>query len=581
MAIKKLTSITILIFLLFSCKTTQDNAEQDREIETILTAEINKEIDSENLFRVYQLLAYYREKSYSSTIIDSAESKLNKLLPQKLENELNSGSWKDFFVTYNNLKTLGYDLASYDLQGILYRYIVENSETKLYKSGILLSEKHLDYTLLDKDSLIKLESIFRTITVEDDYPLLLNELSSRGIEVDDNKNYSNYLDGVFTVYVNMGISFKNGIGTSDIVVGSGFFIDKLGHAITNYHVIEAMVNPEYEGVNNLYIKLNGSEDKIPAKVVGWDSIMDLALIKVNTRPKFVYSINDKSVNTIGDSVVAVGSPGGLSSTVTRGIISSIDRALLQYGAVIQIDTPINPGNSGGPLIDDDKRVTNVVFAGIEEFEGVNFAVPSKYLVSSLPELYSEDEVDHVWLGAGLTKRKSKLEVIYIKPKSPAYMLNLKKGDTIEGINGIKFKSIIEIQDYLLDFSPNEIVEVEYKRDSNYFKKKICLEKRPPKPTESIINGDTPDQLYIPIFGMDIEFTGKVLWNKQYLINDVFPGSLADDLELKMGDSIIVRSWEYNKDYGVVVLFFTIMSQTEGFFEKSIQLIAPINVNFFI
>lgn len=571
--------VLFLVITVLGCETPE--VAEDRDINIVIKEEISSEIENNNLYKAFQLLTYYKSTSFSKEILKASEDELIKLFPEKLNSEYTLNNWDDFFVTYKNLNALGLNNVDYDIDQILLDYILKESEEKLFKYGVLLAEEKLDYNKLGDEKLIELESIFRKISPDSDYPRLKAELLNRNIQIEENANGEDYLEGVFTVYVNKGIHFENGIGSSDIVVGSGFFMDKSGHGITNYHVIESLVDPKYEGVNHLYVKLNGSQDKVPAKVVGWDPIMDLALIKVSSKPKYVYSINKNNENTVGKSVVAVGSPGGLSSTVTRGIISAVDRTLLQYGSVIQIDTPINPGNSGGPLIDEDKRVTNVVFAGIEDFEGINFAIPAKYLVGSLNELYRGGEVEHVWFGAGLTYRKKKLEVIYIKPNTPAYMLNLQKGDIINSINGISFDSVIAIQDYLLDFQPNEIVEITYTSNGIKNSKKICLERRPSTPTESIIQGDTSDHLYIPLFGMDIEFTGKVFLDKKYLINDVFPGTLADDLELKKGDVIVVRNWEYNDEYKVVILMFTIMSQQEGFFEKTIQIVAPINVNFFI
>lgn len=571
--------IILVVVLLWGCETNQ--VSEDKDISTVITEEITQELNSKNLYKAFQLLTYYKSTSFNNDLLKDSEDELTLLFPQKLEYEFSSGKWEDFFVTYRNLKNLGIEAPEYDLDKILLEYILNQTKDKLFKYGVLLAEESLEYKNLSDADLINLESLFRDITPDSEYPRLLAELNNRNIQKMENLNGEDYLEGVFTVYVNKGINFENGIGSSDIVVGSGFFIDKSGHGITNYHVIESLVDPKYEGINHLYVKLNGSQDKVPAKIVGWDPVMDLALIKISTKPKYIYSINKNSENTVGKSVVAVGSPGGLSSTVTRGIISAVDRTLLQYGSVIQIDTPINPGNSGGPLIDEDNRVTNVVFAGIEEFEGVNFAIPAKYLLGSLKELYLGGEVQHVWFGAGLTYRKKKLEVIYIKPNTPAFMLNLKKGDIINSVNGISFDSIIEIQDYLLNFQPNEIVEITYTSNGVKSTKKICLERRPSVPTDSILEGDTSDHLYIPLFGMDIEFTGKVFFDKKYLINDVFPGTIADDLELKKGDVIVVRNWEYNDEYKVVILMFTIMSQQEGFFEKTIQIVAPIKVNFFI
>lgn len=579
----KQISIFILSILLYSCASKQGYVSNNRgrTLNEAILDEINLTLDEGDLFKAYQLISYYEDQTADSGYLLEAKDRLSSLFPEKLRSNYDEKEWREFFVAYKNLEILGYDLSEYNIDEIKYNYIVETTPNKTYKAGVLLGENILDYSKLEKSQLQKLKEIYSNVSPESDYPELKKEFESRNYDWNIAEDSSNYIDGVVTVFVNKGITFKNGVGTSDIMVGSGFFIDKKGHVVTNHHVIESVVDPEYEGISHLYITLKDSVDKIPAKVVGWDKVLDLALLKVSSIPSYVYSFSSINTIDVGEKVVALGSPGGLGSTVTSGIVSAKDRNLLQLGSVIQIDSPINPGNSGGPLIDDNKRVTNVVFAGIEEFEGVNFAIPVKYLKKNLTSLYQGEDVKHVWLGAGLSYRKKKLEVIYIKPDSPAYYLGLEKGDIVESINGRKFEKISEIQDFLMDFEPYEIIEFEYSRDKKNFKKMVSLEERPKIPMESIIEGDTSDHLYVPLFGMDIQFTGKVFWNKEYKISDVYPGTIADQLELLPGDIIEVKKWEYNEEYEVVILFFIVQSQKEGFWEKPIQVVAPISVNFFI
>lgn len=579
---KKITTIVILIIFI-SCTSNSGYVSKGRgrTLNEAILDEINMTIENGDLFKSYQLISYYEDQSSDKNYLRESKNKLELLLPEKLKQQFEEEKWDEFFVTYKNLDILGYDLSEFNIDEITYNYIVETTKTKIYKAGVLLGEEVLNYDSLTETQLLELKSIYRNVSPESDYPKLKDEFLRRKMDWDDDAQNDNYIDGVVTVFVNKGISFKDGVGTSDIMVGSGFYIDKKGHVVTNYHVIESVVDPEYEGISHLYIKLKDSVDKIPAKVIGWDKVLDLALLKVSAIPSYVYSFSSIDTIDVGEKVVALGSPGGLGSTVTSGIVSAKDRTLLQLGSVIQIDSPINPGNSGGPLIDEKKRVTNIVFAGIEEFEGVNFAIPVKYLKKNLMSLYNGDNVKHVWLGAGLAYRKNKLEVIYIKPDSPAYYLGLKKGDIVKSVNGKVFDKITDIQDYLMDFEPYEIIEFEYLSEDTIHKKKISLEQRPKVPMESIIEGDTSDHLYVPLFGMDIRFTGKIFWNKEYQISDVYPGTIADQLELLPGDIIEVKKWEYNDEYEVVILNFVVQSQKEGFWEKMIQVVAPINVNFFI
>ncbi len=102
---------------------------------------------------------------------------------------------------------------------------------------------------------------------------------------------ANMLDGTVTVWVDRGITIEKGLGRADRMIGSGFFIDKNGFVITNYHVIKSDVDPEYEGYSRVYIKLSGDTAKrIPAKVVSWDPVFDLALLKTEITPKVYFPL---------------------------------------------------------------------------------------------------------------------------------------------------------------------------------------------------------------------------------------------------------------------------------------------------
>jgi serine protease Do len=169
--------------------------------------------------------------------------------------------------------------------------------------------------------------------------------------------------------------------------------------ITNYHVIDSLVDPEYEGYARLYVRLGSSSSaRIPAKVLAWDPLMDLALIQTNIKPEHVYSVFDLGTVAVGAEVLAIGSPAGLEKTVTRGIVSALGRRLLESGAVFQLDAAVNQGNSGGPAVDSTGRLVGIVFAGIPMFQGLNFALPAEKLLQALPALLKEGPVCRPWLG---------------------------------------------------------------------------------------------------------------------------------------------------------------------------------------
>ncbi|MBO4403857.1 MAG: trypsin-like peptidase domain-containing protein, partial [Treponema sp.] len=177
------------------------------------------------------------------------------------------------------------------------------------------------------------------------------------------KKVSDFINGTVTVYVDKGIKIERGLGYTDAVLGSGFFISKDGYIVTNHHVISDCVDPEYEGFSRLYIKLAEDPDtRIPAKVIGYDSSLDIALIKAEVEAPYVFTLGSSSDLETGTEVYAIGSPLGLEKTITRGIISSTDRRLMLSAKVFQLDAAVNSGNSGGPLIDGAGRVQAIVFA---------------------------------------------------------------------------------------------------------------------------------------------------------------------------------------------------------------------------
>ncbi|MDR3248958.1 MAG: S1C family serine protease, partial [Treponema sp.] len=172
------------------------------------------------------------------------------------------------------------------------------------------------------------------------------------------------IKGVATVLIDRGMRIEQGRGFPDRILGSAFFVDASGLLITNYHVIASEVDPKYEGYSCMTIRLGDSTSpRIPARVIGWDKAMDLALIKTEISPEYVFSVVDRVVPQVGDSILAIGSPGGLEKTVTMGIVSALSRRFLQIGDVIQIDAAVNSGNSGGPVVDTSGRLVGIVFAG--------------------------------------------------------------------------------------------------------------------------------------------------------------------------------------------------------------------------
>ncbi len=181
--------------------------------------------------------------------------------------------------------------------------------------------------------------------------------------------------------------------------GSGFVYDKQGHIITNNHVVEGADLLEVTFLDGNFYK---------AELIGTDVYSDLAVLRVNLTAEKLQpvTLGDSSKSFVGERVYAIGSPFGLSGSMTEGIISQFDRTLRVVGGfmivgVIQVDAAINPGNSGGPLLNVRGEVIGVNTAIQSEtgtFSGIGFAIPSKLVKKVIPSLISNGEYKHPWLG---------------------------------------------------------------------------------------------------------------------------------------------------------------------------------------
>lgn len=380
------------------------------------------------------------------------------------------------------------------------------------------------------------------------------------------------LKATVTIWLDRGLKVENGAGFADIVIGSGFFIDPRGYLITNYHVIESMVDSSYEGFARLFIKLIGDDDlKIPAKVIGYDSVLDLALLKVEIIPDYVLSLGSSSDLKLGDKISAIGAPLGLEGTLTSGVISTVDRKLLTFGNVFQIDAAINSGNSGGPLIDKDMKVQAIVFAGMLQYQGLNFAIPVEYLKQELPILYNNGqggELIHPWLGCyGHTKRNGNervgLEIQYVMPGSSASLSGLKVNDVITEIDGKCISTIEDIQFLFMAYQYETMLKCKY-IDENSQEKEcfIYLEKRPKYPFQKIYQSDFVYNTFLPAFGMKL-FPVSTTNKNTYKIERVIRGSLADQTTFSENDLVQIKDIHYDDENGGFYAIINTQRQKKG------------------
>ncbi len=401
------------------------------------------------------------------------------------------------------------------------------------------------------------------------------------------KKVTDYLSGTVTVWVDRGIKVEKGTGYADRVIGSGFFIDGSGHFVTNYHVIESEVDTSYEGYSRVYVKLyNNTSSRIPAKVIGYDKALDLALLKTEVNPPYIFSLGSSSDLEIGDSIYAIGSPLGLENTITSGIVSAKDRKLFSIAPVMQIDAAVNSGNSGGPIIDKNGNVKAIVFAGIMEYQGLNFAIPVEYLKSVLNPLL-KGKVEHSWTGFyGITKKKypssitgEGVEVMYVMAGSSAQKSLLSAGDVITHVNGKMVGSVEALQIELISVPQDTIIQYSgYTSSGDTFTRAVYTELRPENPLYEVYKREPVARSFLPIFGMSLTPSSTVNKNV-YSIDSVIQGSTADENGFSRQDPVEIKKVKLMEKNTVLYAELYTRKRKNAFFEVNIAVAAALDSPF--
>ncbi len=241
--------------------------------------------------------------------------------------------------------------------------------------------------------------------------------------------------------------------------GSGFVYDDQGHIITNYHVV---------GTADSIQVIFSDGTSVAAEVVGSDATYDLAVLKITDDVEDLpalapVSLADSDQLSVGQFVVAIGSPFGLEQTATFGIISSLGRIIESpdgryIGEAIQTDAAINPGNSGGPLLDLQGRVIGVnaqIVSPSQASAGIGFAIPVNIVKRVIPELIQYGRYRHSWMGIryfpyGLSPQWAKqfesvgvdvpdhgLLILNVEPGSPAAKSGLQGGDRMIRLQNVE------------------------------------------------------------------------------------------------------------------------------------------------
>ncbi len=229
-------------------------------------------------------------------------------------------------------------------------------------------------------------------------------------------------------------------------VGSGVVIERDGQVLTNAHVVDSAAS--------LSVTLD-SGTKVLARVIGLDSVLDLALIRIETTiPLTTARLGDSSTLRVGEEVAAIGNPIGLEQTMTRGIVSGLNRILpgLAEQPMIQTDAPINPGNSGGPLVDRCGHVVGINTFISEEAQSIGFSVPINSAKAVLHDLREIGRVVRPWLGIQGREVDASLSSLVKLPFASGYLVEIvHDGSPAEraGVRGGSTSVVVQGEEYLL------------------------------------------------------------------------------------------------------------------------------------
>jgi S1-C subfamily serine protease len=295
-------------------------------------------------------------------------------------------------------------------------------------------------------------------------------------------------------------------------LGSGFVIDKAGHIVTNYHVIQ--------GAKTVQVSFSNGEN-VKAHIVGSDPSTDVAVLQVQTHSRALTPLawGDSDTVQVGDSVVAIGNPFGYSRTVTAGIVSALDRPLTApnnfiIDHAIQTDAALNHGNSGGPLLDARGEVIGVNSqistgnTGQEGNLGIGFAIPSNTVRNVVAQIIQKGSVEHAFLGIsakGLNSSiarlfrlpaKHGLLVAHVQPGSGAAKAHVRGstsqvvvageswplgGDIIVAADGVPTSTVNNLSDVIATHKPGDTIRLVIYRGNSKKTIEVKLGRQPSSP----------------------------------------------------------------------------------------------------
>ena len=319
-------------------------------------------------------------------------------------------------------------------------------------------------------------------------------------------------------------------------IGSGVVLDQKGIIVTNEHLITKAISIRVKFIN-------GKEYE--AYVLASDPEFDIALLKIiSNKADFPYlTIGAKRTIRVGEKAIVIGSPFGLASSVTVGVISFIGRNPLIEGKVyansIQTDAAINPGNSGGALLDGDGNLLGIVTATHGEGKGIGFAIPIDDVAVMLSE-FLENSPKRPILGLFIEKRRDERGVsLYVNrviPGSPAVTYGMKAGDRITELNKRTIREGTKLQSIIRSMKGDSALQLRIVRGTKKYTMNVDavdMEKFTPLPIDEVLCG----MRVANIKGYP-KLKYRLRDKEGVVVTKVFNGGIAEKSGLKRGDVII-------------------------------------------
>ena len=331
--------------------------------------------------------------------------------------------------------------------------------------------------------------------------------------------------------------------------GSGFIIDREGHILTNNHVVEK--------ADKITVTL-ADESEVEATLIGTDPKSDVALIKINVDHDLpVVEMGDSAALEVGEWVIAIGNPFGLTQTVTVGVVSATGRSRVginEYENFIQTDAAINPGNSGGPLLNIHGQVVGInsaLYSRTGGYMGIGFAIPINMAKFINEQLMNNGKVTRGYLGVGIQDVDESLAESFglekaggvlitdVQDDTPASRAGVKSQDVLVKLNGVDLQDTQDLRNRIAQTIPGTTVMIDIIRDGKPVELKVEIGEQPAD--FGIAAQERSDQNPLSSFGLVVqELTPDLAEQLGYkgrqglVISEVSPGSTAAEIGLKSG-----------------------------------------------